>query len=173
MQSGPSSGSRPAGRPRAVLLAGLSLAALAGLIAWEVDRRQGINRLHGPLSRVEIRFDCWGFTPHLTTSPWRGKWVGTDDSAFLTRVEEWLAGLEHYQVPEAFRQGGHKILLTFQDGRQEQLFCHSLDHPGDMTGECGPITWEGFRVRGGEEPFTDFFIRNLRADGGTGGPDGR
>ncbi len=129
-----------------------------------MDRRRGVNALHGPLSRVEIRFDGLAFPPQSWGSPWGGKWVGTDDPAFLARVENWLAGLEQHQqmALPALRQFCHKIVLTFRDGRQEELFCYGAIHPGDSSGTCGGIKWQKFFVVGGQEPFTDF-IRSLRA----------
>jgi hypothetical protein len=139
------------------------IATLGALIYFslrEIDRHSGLNRLRGPLSRVEIQFDCWGL---IIPAPWQGRWVGTDDPVFLARVEAWLEGLKRPTCENALRQRGGTIVLTFRDGRQEELLFRGADRPGPTATSCGGFIWEGLGVVGGEEPFTDF-LRVLRPE---------
>jgi hypothetical protein len=144
----------------------LSLLVLLVVLVWfsltELDRHRGLNRLRGPLSRVEIQFDCWGFLTPPPTSPWQGKWIGTNDPSFLARVEAWLEGLRRPACENALRQRGSKIVLTFRDGRQEELLFRGPDRPGPAAGRCCGFIWEGLGVVGGDEPFTEF-LAGLRA----------
>jgi hypothetical protein len=139
------------------------LAALAGAgLCWLEMDSAGLGRLHGRLSRVEIQFDCWGGLAEPGASAWQGKWVGTDDPTFLARVETWLRTLRRPACANALRQRGGRIVLTFRDGRQEELLFRGPDRPGPSAGRCGGFVWDGIDVVGGEEPFTDF-LRELRS----------
>jgi hypothetical protein len=126
------------------------------------QRSRELNWLHGPLARVEIQFDCWGL-PVPATSAWRGKWVGTDDPAFLARVEKWLQAVKRPQCCNALRQRGGRIVLMFQDGRQEEILFRGADRPGPGAGACGGFLWDGLHIIGGEEPFSAF-LSELRTD---------
>ena len=145
---------------------GLVLALLTGLVASDwwfwADRQRpcGLHRLEGPLARVEIQFECWGLAIPATSAR-REKWVGTDDPAFLARVEQWLRVVKRPPCCNALRQRGGRIVLTFQDGRREELLFRGADRPG--PGGCGGFIWDGLDLVGGEEPFSDF-LAELRAD---------
>src|SRR5262245_64128245 len=107
-----------------LLGAGLALALLftAGWVCWsEVETHGRLNWLHGRLYRVEVQFDSWGLVVPPRNSPWQGKWVGTDDPAFLAKVEAWLRTLKCPACDNALRQRGGRIILTFANGRQEEL----------------------------------------------------
>jgi hypothetical protein len=130
-------------------------------VSWVyVERYRGFKRLHGRLQRVEIQFDCWGLAPLCSPSPWRGKWVGTDDPVFLARVEGWLRALQRPACCNALRERGGRILLTFKDGRQEEVFFRGPDRPGMSFSWCSGFIWDGLDVVGGVEPFTEF-LRDL------------
>jgi hypothetical protein len=147
---------------------GLAAALLAALVVagWRLwtDRQapRALHWLHGPLSRVEVQFDCWGLSVPAT-SAWRQKWVGTDDRAFLARVEHWLLAVKRPMCGNALRQRGGRIVLTFQDGRREELLFLGADRPGPGAGGCGGFVWDGFDLIGEEEPFSDF-LAQLRAE---------
>jgi hypothetical protein len=147
---------------------GLVLWLFAALVAsgwfcW-VQRQRGraVHWLRGPLARVEIQFDCWG-VPHAAPSTWRGKWVGTDDPAILAQVERWLQGVRRPSCCNALRQGGGRIVLTFQDGRQEEILFRGPVRPGPGAGDCGGFVWDGLDIVGGNEPFSAF-LSELRVD---------
>jgi hypothetical protein len=143
-------------RLKIILALVVPLGALIYFSLTEVHRRSGLNRLRGSLSRVEIQFDCWGVVTPPPTSPWQGKRVGSEDPVFLARVEAWLEGLQRPACENALRQRGGRIVLTFWDGRQEELLFRGADRPGPTATPCGGFSWEGLGVVGGEEPFTDF-----------------
>jgi hypothetical protein len=145
-----------------VLLVLLTALAAAGLCWLEVNCG-GLDRLHGRLSRMEIQFDCWGGLAEPGASAWQGKWVGTDDPAFLARVETWLQALRRPACGNALRQRGGRVVLTFRDGRQEELLFRGPGRPGPSAGRCGGFLWEGLDLVGGEEPLTDF-LRDLSVD---------
>jgi hypothetical protein len=141
-----------------------ALLLTVGLMCWAtIEHRRGLNRLRGPLSRIEIQFDSWGLW-EVSTSPWQGKWVGTDDPEFLAKVEAWLRTLQRPPYSNALRQLGGRILLTFRDGRQEELLFRGPDRPGPSRSRCFGFIWDGLDIEGGEEPFTDF-LRELRVEG--------
>ena len=146
---------------------GLVLFALLLTMGWvrwvTIEHRRGLNRLHGPLNRIEVQFDSWGIVAPPASS-WQGKWVGTDDPAFLARVEAWLRTLKRPGCCNALRQRGGRIVLTFRDGWQEELFFRGPDRPGPSGGPCSGFIWDGLDIVGGEEPFTDF-LRELRVEG--------
>ena len=132
-----------------------------GWVSWAyVERHLGFNRLQGRLRRVEVQFESWPL-PTAPASPWRGTWVGTDDPAFLAKVEDWLRALHRPSCGNALRQCGGRIVLTFQDGRQEEILFRGPDRPGPAGSSCGGFIWDGLDVVGAEEPFTDF-LHGLR-----------
>src|SRR5713101_9512758 len=98
-------------RFKIILVLIAAVGALGYLSLIEIDRRRGLNRLRGPLSRVEIQFDCWGLVVPPPASRWQGKWVGTDDPVLLARVETWLRALERPTCDSALRQRGGRIVL--------------------------------------------------------------
>src|SRR5262249_26079891 len=98
-------------RFKIILALSATLGALIYFSLREIDRHGGLNRLRGPLGRVEIQFDCWGVVIPPPTSPWQRKWVGTDDPVFLARVEAWLESLTRPAYENAFRQRGGRIVL--------------------------------------------------------------
>jgi hypothetical protein len=138
----------------------VALVLTVGLAFWiHMERHRGFNRLHGRLQRVEVQFESWPLAT-LPASPWRGKWVGTDDPAFLAKVEGWLQGLQRPTCDNALRQCGGRIVLTFQGGRHEEILFRGPDRPGPGASSCYGFIWDGLDVVGGEEPFTDF-LRDL------------
>jgi hypothetical protein len=135
-----------------------------GWVCWvHTEHHRGFRRLHGSLGRIEVQFDSWGLVAPPTSS-WQGKWVGTDDPEFLAKVETWLRTLYRPAYCNALCQRGGRIVLTFRDGRQEELLFRGPDQPGPSGGPCYGFIWDGLDVVGGEEPFTDF-LRDLRVEG--------
>jgi len=113
------------------------------------------SRLDGKLTRVGVQFDCWGvIVPQA--SAWQGQWVWTDDPAFLARVEAWLRTLKRPACENALRQRGNRLVLVFQDGRQEEMLFLGPDRPGPSAGRCGGFVWDGHGMLYGEEPFSEF-----------------
>jgi len=147
---------------------GVVLALLAGLAAsawwlWTDRKRpRGLHWLHGPLARVEVQFDCWGLAVPAT-SAWRSKWVGTDDPAFLARVERWLDTVQRPPCCNALRQRGGRIVLTYHSGRREEILFRGADRPGPASAGCYGFLWEGLDLVGGEEPFSTF-LADLRTE---------
>jgi hypothetical protein len=134
------------------------LVALVGLAWWFWADRQpprGLHWLHGPLARVEVQFDCWGLAVPAM-SPWRSKWVGTDEPAFLAKVERWLQAVQRPSCDSALKQGGGRIVLVYQGGRREEVLFRGADRPGPGTTGCGGFLWDGRDLVGGEEPFSEF-----------------
>jgi hypothetical protein len=142
----------------------LALLITASRVCWgEAEAHRGLNRLHGRLNRVEVQFDSWGLVVPPRTSPWQGNWVGMDDTVFLTKVEAWLRTLKRPVCDNALRQRGGRIILTFADGRQEELLFRGPDGPGASGEPVYGFIWDGREVIGGDEPFTDF-LRELRVE---------
>jgi hypothetical protein len=133
-----------------------------GWLSWTLSRFQGLNRLQGRLSRVEIRFQSWGLAC-LSSDPWRDNWVGSDDPVFLQRVEAWLNNVKRSPYSNALEQSGGTITLVFQDGRREDLLFRGPSRPGPSNSRCGGFLWEGQDVYGEDEPFTEL-IRDLGVD---------
>jgi hypothetical protein len=139
----------------------LVLLITANWVCWsEMDTHRGLNQLQGRLNRVEVQFGSWGLVVPPRTSPWQGKWVGTDDPALLAKVETWLLTLKRPVCDNALRQRGGRIILTFADGRQEELLFRGPDRPGSSGEPVYGFIWDGREVIGGYEPFTDF-LREL------------
>src|SRR5262245_279615 len=74
---------------------------------------------HQALHRVGFQFDCWGIVDPPGPK-WHGKWLWTRDEAFLRKVEDWRRGLQRPVSENAFRQGGGRIMLEFNNGRREE-----------------------------------------------------
>jgi hypothetical protein len=137
------------------------LIALVGSGCWLWADRQaprGLHWLHGPLARVEVQFDCWGLVAPAT-SAWRNTWVGTDEPAFLARVERWLRAVQRPPYSNALRQRGGRIVLTYRDGRREEVLFRGADRPGPGTEGCGGFVWDGLDLVGGREPFSEFLVK--------------
>jgi hypothetical protein len=147
----------------AILLTLIVTSVVIGLLMLPWTGGGGdLHRLRRPLCRVEIHFDCWGVGV-FDGSPWQGKWVGTEEPAFLARVEAWLKELKRPRCDNALKQSGGKIVLTFQDGTQEELLFLGPRRPGPGAGSCNGFSWDGLGVVGGREPFSDF-LRELRLE---------
>jgi hypothetical protein len=145
-----------------------------GWVSWIfIERPRGFNRLHGRLRRVEVQFESWPL-PAVPASPWRGQWVGTDDPVFLDKVEAWLRELHRPACCNALKQCGGSIVLTFRDGRQEEILFRGPNRPGLTGSWCSGFIWEGLDVVGGEEPFTAFLrALGVESRGATGADKGQ
>jgi hypothetical protein len=147
----------------------LSLAACVATWLW-LDRSGGVvGRPAGWLSRVGIQFDSWGLISDRP-SPWRDRWVWTDDPNFLARVDAWRRSLRRPAYENALRQAGGRIVVLYRDGRREEFLFRGPDRPGPGAGGCGGFLYRGHEVQGGEEPFTDF-LRGLPPEPPDGGAD--
>jgi hypothetical protein len=112
------------------------------------------RRLHGKLARVGVQFDCWGLVVP-PTSDWHGRWLWTDDPSFLARVEAWLPTLYRPLCENALRQRGNRLVLVFEDGRQEEMLFLGPDRPGPSEERCGGFIWDGHGMSYEEEPFSE------------------
>jgi hypothetical protein len=121
-----------------------------------------VRWLDGRLAQVEVQFDCWGL-PMPAKSAWRGKWVGTSEPGFLAKVERWLRAVRRPVSQSALRQRGGRIVLTYRDGRREEVLFRGADRPGPGAGGCGGFLWDDLDLVGGEEPFSDF-LAELRVE---------
>src|SRR5262245_51530604 len=102
---------------------------------WPVE-----SRLSGKLACVGIQVNSWGVTTPVA-SAWQGQWVWSDDPAFLARVESWLLTLERPACESALRQRINRLLLVFQDGREEELLFLGPDCPGPSAHRCCGFGW--------------------------------
>jgi len=128
---------------------------------WSGEPRSGETRLSGRLHRLGFQFDGMVFD----RPQWQKKWLWTDDSAFLARVESWLGTVRRRPAVESQnslrRYGGGRIVLDFADGRREEILFLGVDGPGPSPYCCCGFSWRGRELLHEEaEPFTEF-LRGL------------
>jgi hypothetical protein len=143
-----------------VSLLGLLALVLGGgidFLSWEDGAAW--SRLDGRLARIGVQFDGWGGIDS-PASDWQGRWVWTDDPAFLARVEAWLPTLKRPACENALRQlGRNRLVLVFQDGRQEEMSFLGPHRPGSSAIRCYDFIWDGHGMINNYEPFSEFLWR--------------